>query len=713
MDSDDLLDRVSGRPVSGTVGRALTGQYILLPERGSAEAGRRPLGTGEYYVDKRGRSDRAESDQVTVEAVLAIGRIVATLTARQASLAELADIHPLVDGAAAMKALSRQPLEEAIEEHLPFLRSVCFRPVSRLRPINRLVPVPRARRITPQTVMRLAAHSEDWASLRPDGVRPDRVLSPEREVNLDLYENRVAVHLVDQLWRYLTARMAQIRDIKGMFSDVERYIDDVSSRPWQQSSLRLWHLLAQFVEQEEWDARASLRLQELEKLRSAVSALRRSPLWNGVNRRAELGTSLRATNLLIGEDRFRHVAELWQQWMATRTRFISDDGEFSRGQDWCRGYECYVAVLLLRAFDEVGGQPADQSVLARGAVPVNYRYRGSDVTLRWGEDGVLVIERDETVVLRVVPLPHPLTDSRLRAPVLDELAMLNVQPPIEPTLVLYPGGREERQELPQSVRLQAFEAPGAPAPGKDGTPLWKIPISPLEIDSVTRLGRGLRFVLEQPRLSGYPYQVLIGTGVDTDFVSRIPWLSMGTNGLIVTRVPADHEIAAARAMVLAQRRDTSRFQQRGTNSTAVEALWEEVGRAVKQTVALTRCPRCGAESASPDRALQIRGDGQFRCSCGQCGGIWEGRRCRTCLRLYPILESSALVDAGSTDGDYLDRHFATDLLAAPCWVRARVFICPRCAVCGNAEGESQCARCSDGSATAGQERGGRQSRTSD
>ncbi|MGP4090562.1 hypothetical protein, partial [Streptomyces sp. KR55] len=545
-----------------------------------------------------------------------------------------------------------------------------------------------------------AAHSEDWASLRPDGVRPDRVLSPEREVNLDLYENRVAAHLVDQLARYLTLRIAQIRNIRGMFSDVERYIDDVNSRPWQQRSLRLWNLLAKLVEQEDWDAQASLRLKELEQLRSAVSALRRSPVWNGVNRRAALGTSLRTTNLLIGEDRFRHVAELWRKWMATRTHSASVDDEFRRSQDWCRGFESYVAVLLLRALDEVGGHAMDQPVLARGAEPVNYRHGGSEVKLRWGVDGVLVIERDETVVLRVVPLPHPLTGARLRESALAELAMLNAQPPTEPTLVLYPGGSEERQELPLAVRLQAFEAPGAPAPDKDGAPLWKIPVSPLEIDSVTRLARGLRFVLEQPRLSGYPYQVPVGVGVDTAFLSKIPWLSMGQTGITVTRVPADHELVTAQAVALAQRRDTARFLQRGTNATAVEQLWEGVERAVRQTVELTRCPRCGAESAAPDRALQARADGYFRCSCSQCGGIWEGRRCQTCRRMYPILESSASVHAENTDGDYLDRQFATDLLAAPCWSRARVCICPWCAVCGNAEGDTKCARCIRGGAKA-------------
>ncbi|MEU3786557.1 hypothetical protein [Streptomyces sp900129855] len=700
MDSLDLLDRVSGRPAPAMVGHALVGQYIFLPGRRSVEAGHRPARPGEYYVARREHANEAESDQVTMEAVLAIGRTVEKLTGRQSHLADLVDVSPLVDGTAAMRTLSRQPLEEAIEEHLPFLRAVCFRPVSRLHPVNRLLPVPRARRITPQTVTRLAAHSEDWAALRPDGVRPDRVLSPEREVNLDLYENRVAAHLVDQLWRYLTVRMAQIRDISGMFSDIERYIDDVNGRPWQQSSLRLWNLLAELVDQEDWNARAILRLKELEQLRSAVSALRRSPVWHGVNRRAELGTSLRTTNLLVGEDRFRHVAELWNQWMVTRTRSSSADDEFRRSQDWCRGFESYVAVLLLRALDEVGGQAVDESVLARGGGPVNYSHGGSEVRLRWGGDGVLVIERDETVVLRVVPLPHPLTASRRRETTLAEFAMLNAQSPTEPTLVLYPSGSEERQELPLAVRLHAFEAPGTPAPDKDDAPLWKIPVSPLEIDSVTRLARGLRFVLEQPRLSGYPYSVSVGGGVDTAFVSEIPWLSMGPTGIIVTRLPTDHELATARAMVLAQRRDTARFLQRGTNAAAVEQLWEGVERAVAQTIALTRCPRCGAESAAPDRALQTWADGHFRCSCSQCGGTWEGRRCRTCRRTYPVLESTAAVSAENTDGDYLDRQFATDLLAAPCWTRARVFICPWCAVCGNAAGDTSCARCTQGGAKA-------------
>ncbi|ASW55775.1 hypothetical protein [Plantactinospora sp. KBS50] len=681
--TERLYDRLTGRvvpayppPSAATLGRYA--RHTAAPDVFSVD----------FDIGSPSRRRAALPDAVTVAAVLAIGERVAGLVRRGAPLGALVEVSPMVDGGYAQRMLSRQSLEAAIDEHLPYLRAVCFRPAARLRSVDRQVPVARARTVTTRSIVRLAAHSEDWAARRPDGVRPDRVLSPERETDLDLYENRVVARLVAELSRYLSLRMAQIRSLGSMFSDIQRYIDDISGRPWQ-TSLRLWELVAALVDQADWKTQAQLRLAELEQLSSAVSALRGSPLWRGVNRQAALGTTLRSTNLFGGEERYRHVAELWRRLVATRADSESADEAARHTRRWCEGFVRYAWVLAVRAFDELGATPVEP---AAATGPMRYQLRATAMSLRVDRGGVFLIERDGAPVLRVVALPHALTASRTGDAVAAEMKRLTTVVPNVPTVVLYPGSREERQELPVQVRLRVYESPATPAPDHSGAMLWPIPVSPLEVDSVVRLARAVRWLVEQPRFAGYPYAVPCGATTAGDVVSDIPWLAAAADGIAVTRVPGPHELVSARMHLMAIQRGTARFRRLGSNESELENLWDGIEQAVERTVELTRCPRCNARPEQPERALRPRAENCFHVSCTSCGAAWESRRCRTCTRSYPVLDTAG-ESPKTPDGDCIDQWYGTDLLVARCMTRSRVFICPWCATCANVRSDKNCPRC--------------------
>ncbi|GAA0506646.1 hypothetical protein Ade02nite_95800 [Paractinoplanes deccanensis] len=649
---------------------------------------------GRYVApDRSGRKftdlDGIVPDIVTREAVVAIGERVADLAARGAPLSELIDVSPLVDDQAAWGTLRQQPLEAAIEEHLPYLRAVCFRPAARLRSTNRLVPVARMRTVTPPSIVRLAAHSEDWAALRPDGVRPDRMLSPEREVEVDLYENRLAARLVDESSRYLAGRAAQIRGIESMFSGIEHYIDDIAGRHWK-SGLRLWSLVGELFDREDWQELARLRLAEVELLRTAVMALRSSPVWAGVNRRAALGSALRSTNLLASEDRYRHVAELWRELVTSRGADQSANALMKQAERWVAGFDGFCWVLVVRAFDELGAVAVTP---VRVGEPVTYSIGGTTMTLRPSTgSGVLLLEQDSAPVMRIVALPHALSASGNADTVSTQLDALIAAAPELPTLVLYPGTQEERQKLPEAVRLRTYESPGTPAPQHRDLMLWPMPVSPLEIDSVIRLARTVRWLVEQPRLTSYPHTVPCGAALAAELAAKWDWLVRVPAGVAVIRIPAPHERAAAETFVWANRHETARFRGRGSNVAEMETLWQGIERAVADTLDLTRCPRCGSSPARPERALEPRGGSGFRATCGDCDAAWESRSCASCRRTYPVL-----VTAGPMiefpDGDRIDRRYGIDLLAAPCATRDRIFICPWCTSCGNETASPNCVRC--------------------
>jgi hypothetical protein len=359
-----------------------------------------------------------------------------------------------------------------------------------------MVPVSNARRITPRTVVRLAAHSEDWAQRTPGGVRPERLLAPLREIDHDLYENRVAARLVESLGRYVDARIAAVNDIGDWVLRVEHYVGQVQAghRPWQISE-RLLRWLTRLMRADQWAQRVSHRLTELEALRGQLRNLRASPLWRGVNRRTALDTALRTTNLFVNDDRYRHVEALWRPWVAAEVQAQSAEDRWRRVQEWCRGFIGYAVVLLIRAFDEIGLQPTPEQPAPAPGRAITFRAGPAVVTLTWTPADVIVVEHDGTTTLRVVPLPHALTASGDDATVSAELDGLPVVPDDVPLLVLYPDSRAERDELSPGVRLRAFEGPGSPAPGRRPGAPYAVPVSALEIDSVGRVARAVRWAV--------------------------------------------------------------------------------------------------------------------------------------------------------------------------------------------------------------------------
>ena len=84
-------------------------------------------------------------------------------------------------------------------------RRCCRRPRTHLRVEVERTPVSRARRSPVQAASYLASHTEDWERPTLSAVIPKRILSVVRDDEYDIYENRVAARLVDNLLAYLAA----------------------------------------------------------------------------------------------------------------------------------------------------------------------------------------------------------------------------------------------------------------------------------------------------------------------------------------------------------------------------------------------------------------------------------------------------------------------------------------------------------------------------
>jgi hypothetical protein len=706
-----IWDRLLDREVRLPSGRQQFGRFIMLGGDRGLSVGGWQLSRGDYLaavgawtlwdeVDNRGSSGRFERralpDEITTQCLLAVGIRLDRLHADAASPRRWLEESPLMERRELESQIKRRMLDDQVDKHLDVLRDVCYRPADRLRVVNRLVPVGAARKITPATIRRLAAHSEDWNRILPDGIEPNAVLTPVRVENFDFYENRVAARLVEHLWQDTSRRLGEVEKIDTMVDDIKRYTEQAGERPWRLHN-KLFDLIKGVTQNQPWLDLIARRRDELRACRDALFALRGAGVLPGVDRHAEIGTVLRATNLFVNEHRYRRVRSLWQAWIEDRTGIGGAD-ETARVQDLCRAFAAYSALLVLHALDHLGHLDSDREPpFTRGAAPLDLR--GTSATLAWLDTDILELAAGGEPILRIIPLPHAVTRVGQEAAVQDEITQLTTAESTVPTLLMYPGSQEERTQLPTRLRLSAFSGCETRPPGTRGWAL--LPVSPLELDSVTRLARSLRSTLERHRHRGYPVTLTCQPGHARTVANEADWLSARPEGLVLTKPPTPTELATAIARLAALRkRAASRVDLRG-DVEQLDRLVAELPTAAERISGFATCPVCLHHRSDPWRVLRPRQPDTYAGDCdrsrgGQCGTHWDLRVCATGLHSYPVLRPESLPEPTDFDGDELDRLFGSELVAAPCWLRPSVFICPLCGVCGEASGDraAGCRRCS-------------------
>lgn len=571
---------------------------------------------------------------------------------------------------------------------------MCHRPADRLRPLNQLVPVGAVRKIVPATIARLSSHSEDWNRLRPDTVEPKVVLTPVLEQNLDFYENRVAARLVDHLWREVGQRLTGISKIDVMLGGVNRYVAETVARPWRLQDT-LFELIKGLAGKDRWRELAAVRRRELTAYCDALIALRGQGILPGVDRDAEIGIALRATNLFTNEGRYRRVWDLWQAWADVQAGVRGEASPAERLQAFCRGFASYTALLVLHALEHLNalGSEPDAGPLRPGGTPVTVAMAGFTGALRWLPSDVLEISAAGRPVLRIVPLAHAITAGSRPAAVTEVITQLTSGDPAVPTLIVYPGSEEERDVLPVSVRLACFTGCDAPLPQLRK---WRLlPVSPMEIDSVMRVARSLRSVLEKERHRYYPVSLPASQEQALVAAEGTSWLAVRPGEFVIVRPPQPGECAAATARLRLASSQASRNVGQVGQATPLEALAATLPPAAERAAGFATCPVCQYRRPDPWRSLRPRTGGTtYACSCDQCKARWELRPC-ACGESFPVVIPKQGTEPGGLDGDALDRRFGSQLTAAPCWLRPSVFICTSCGMCSEANKNkgATCGRC--------------------
>ena len=651
-------------------------------------------------------------DRLDVTSILDVGNSVREVLSSGGTWLDALDVSPLVPGMSERAEL--QEFEKLLADRLGHLVEVCQRPRTHLRVEVERTAVARARRLATQASSYLAAHTEDWDRPTLRAVIPKRILSLVREDQFDIYENRVAVRLVDHLDAYLSRRVTEVSRLLRLFNEVGDHSSTAGQGShWRQK--RVYQLWGDSIDAGEARRKAERTLEQLKFLKNSVSGLMDSVLYREVPRRAFVSTTLTMTNILANDVHYRRVAEVWLAWARLGLeQSPRPDKHFEEMQELCRCFGGFSLLLVIRGLDQLGIEPVDLSQALDGH-QIDLVGSGIRARLSWSmTDGTLRLAIEGAKTLRVVPIPGSVAmlgyeDLAKLIRDADEAATQE-----EITLALYPSppseGAFRRMAPVHAHRLNALSHEVAErGQGRAGF----LPVSPWDLSSVERVARELRWVITAPRFLAYP--PFLANLPLPNITDKASWLEVIGTGVVVTRAPEVHEdlrlperLAKERNRLKALEDEHEGVSQllrlavrdRGASGplnarkkalnaqitdlrSQLESLAdfsEALDAAIGLVKSLLFCPTCGTVADARQDFTGGRGH-RFSCVCPDCSTRWGTEACPSCKKWIPTLMPAVSSWAANDSAvGWLDRFLGADVLAVPYKLGDGTagFVCPSC-----------------------------------
>lgn len=576
-----------------------------------------------------------------------------------------------------------QPLDLEIIRHLQHLQHVCHRPRLHLQVDEVRLPVSRARRTPVRAVADLVSHPGDWEHRTLRNIQPSRVLARQIEDEWNLYENRVAVRLVDHLLGYLAERLEELRKIKEIVDASRNYSDKISNTSFRRAHRisELWSSTLDSKTEEELNC----TLRHLELAQRDLQALLDVPLYKRVPRRQAVALSLKPTNILVNDPHYRKVAALWRAWVKYGHEYQETAQQRAvRRQREAGAWDRFILHLLVRAFAALGWS----AVLSRNEGWELTKAGWLAVRVRVDAMGLVRVSSDSTLCL--LPLCADLTKADPvgvlgQVETLDdadgEVVVAHVGEPV----VLIDADRASGWSFARRAVLFAC--------------------SPWGIDSEERMARLLNGWLSRFAVPAYPMATSIRAL--PEWLGQQEWLRRENGHLVALRTPNDRELSETSAWSAKKSKELAAGAQRAKAAKqafdsapleAIAAFQTFIEKAQQHFVGLDTCPVCsGQGSIQPRPGKQPDGsDATWWAMCGACGSEWGTRSCGGCGHRYRVLvpqtgpnvEAAACAAAGP---DWPDRMLGRDVWAQPCALRYQEnFRCSRCGQCS----AFSCVRCS-------------------
>ncbi|MGY0645996.1 MAG: DUF2357 domain-containing protein, partial [Paraglaciecola chathamensis] len=248
------------------------------------------------------------------------------------------------------------------------LQEIARRPRMELVYEEHLVPTSRAKKIASSANSHLATHSECWQARTLTGVIPKQILALESEDQLNIYENRVYVKLLENIERYLVKRILEVKRLEEIFQQAMSFQNAEGIYfELRDSIFTLW---GEGFSNDELADDAALHgittLELLTKMLKKVRTLQHSILSLTLTRNIHVPLKLNMTNVLSHDQHYRHVARLWNSWLDTQQANNLDPQQiFQRNKKLSVAYSQYCCDLVKRTLHELGFNELKPNYFAR------------------------------------------------------------------------------------------------------------------------------------------------------------------------------------------------------------------------------------------------------------------------------------------------------------------------------------------------------------
>jgi hypothetical protein len=567
--------------------------------------------------------------------------------------------------------------ERALRDEVDQLVWICLRPLQDLRYDEIIQPVGRVRRPARSAAQQLSAHSEQWERWAPDFPIPKEILASIREDDTDLYENRVARTIVNGALLHLNRRLQQLRS--HLTKNIQGRLVLLTGWHWRQERLRTSfdaHDVDTVIEMLE------LAVQELEAMADRLATLEHSPLFQGTGSRSRV-RSLRITNILRRDPRYRRIPPLWKLWSSAQ----DDDAERLKQLDdpalSQRGMDVLTEVLTAKAIDWLG--------FTFDTSTGNYRKGHASVDLDT-DNGTTVLSLRDTAgqrQIRLVGLAGALRSSdqldQLKHARLLDLWLKGYADDFGNLAILHPADAGDIASVEHRERT-LIDHTGFD--DVDPARTWAlIPATPLLVDALERVTRFLRWHLTAPIYLANTTRLPCG---ELDRTDRQALETLATCRLEGRDLLVLEPLSATDKQILTT---VSKRRPAGW-PTAIE-------RADTLHDVLLECPIYPTHGRA-DTRFERRDNDTFVCQCRRCRSEWGTNICGSCGSIIPFIRPGKAVPDGELPSDF----FGGDLLSSLCegapaadvqsvdgGPDLRVLICPNCRKCSRSARYPDCGRC--------------------
>ena len=649
------LDRITGRKQSTPPQFFLLGQWQILTEDSALNLNQIPLSKQSQIYLVGNENDRLNlrksnseqtlnqtiprwqiSEELIADSIRSFHHQRQSLNQQRNSLEQWQKKSPLIPEI--QDQIKLQYLTEEIAAKLQHLEEICRRPRTYLKMETERLPVSKAKRISKRAVSFLSAHPEDWERVKMQTVIPKNVLSLVREELLDIYENRVTARLIDHLLDYINRRVQEVKAIKQELDQANDFSNDINNI-FYLNSRRVCTLWGDSFDTDIGEIEAEETLKKLQSLQYKLRGLISTPVYQAIPKQAQISGSLKRTNILVHDQHYRHVDQLWRKWSHWRSEKKKTPQQFFQdSQDFCEGFESFCLLLIIRAL--MGNETSDDKGFSFKSVSQTIPKKNDQafefvgvfgkISLTWNLDGTFLLtdETQKNRPLKVIPLISQFktaTSERFIESIKSE-----IEKQIESTnggfpycLILYPGVAEDRHQLSSHLQNRLYTLGNNAFPKQ--SLVGFLPVTPLDIFSVERVARGIQWWLNGQRYQAYPQLISLEYSLPNSLKSLLKCLQSANTShqFWVIDFPSQEEQNSYDREL---ERMMNQYHAQGPIKQGelqkLQALKEAnlLQQVEDQLNYLVICPVCHhSKNKNNFQALET---GCFSCFCNQCGSKW-------------------------------------------------------------------------------------------